>query len=133
MQPHVCQAIKSIFVYDKGLAQPNRSTVMNGHRFPDCRLGALAILPSLSIALAVSGCASSPPDNVGIRTCKDAGLNWAIGQQAEESVMRRLYSESGAGLVNPIGPNSRTRRDSRTDRLRVYIDRDNVITRAACE
>ena len=47
--------------------------------------------------------------------------------------MRRLYSESGAGLVNPIGPYSVVRRDSRTDRLRVYIDKDNTIERASCE
>lgn len=47
--------------------------------------------------------------------------------------MRRLYAESGAGLVNPIDPDTIVRRDTRTDRLRVYIDKDNTIEKASCE
>ena len=44
-----------------------------------------------------------------------------------------LSSESGAGLVNPIGPGTVVKHDARTDRLRVYIDADNRITAARCE
>ena len=87
----------------------------------------------LALALGASGCASAPPAGANTRLCNDASLGWAVGQKAEEAVMRRLYAESGAGLVNPIGPDSIVRRDSRTDRLRVYIDRDNTIERVSCE
>ena len=85
------------------------------------------------LALVAAGCASTAPTGSGVRTCSDADLGWAVGQQADEAAMRRLYAESGAGLVNPIGPESRVRGDSRTDRLRVYIDGDNVIEKVACE
>ena len=87
----------------------------------------------LAVALVATGCASTASTSAGSRTCSDAGLGWAVGQQADEAAMRRLYAESGAGLVNPIGPDSRLRGDSRTDRLRVYIDGDNVIEKVACE
>ena len=83
--------------------------------------------------LCVSGCASAPLAGESIRTCADASLGWAVGQKAEEAVMRRLYAESGAGLVNPIGPDTIVRGDTRTDRLRVYIDKDNTIEKASCE
>ena len=83
--------------------------------------------------LGASGCASAPADGGNIRTCTDANLDWAVGQKADEAVMRRLYAESGAGLVNPIGPDSVVRRDTRTDRLRVYIDKNNTIEKASCE
>ena len=90
-------------------------------------------LVPLALALVTTGCASTASTGGGARTCSDAGLGWAVGQQADEAAMRRLYAESGAGLVNPIGPDSRVRGDSRSDRLRVYIDRDNVIEKVACE
>lgn len=38
-----------------------------------------------------------------------------------------------AGLVNPIGPNTITTKDIRHDRLRVYVDKDNIITATRCE
>ena len=46
---------------------------------------------------------------------------------------RVVSGESGAGLVNPIGPGTVVKHDARTDRLRVYIDADNRITAARCE
>lgn len=100
------------------------------------RTGPCRIFPALVplvLALVATGCASTESTSAGARTCSDAGLGWAVGQEADEAVMRRLYAESGAGLVNPIGPDSRVRGDSRTDRLRVYIDSDNVIEKVACE
>ena len=47
--------------------------------------------------------------------------------------MRKLLLQSGAGLINPIGPATITTRDLRQDRLRVFIDKDNVITAVRCE
>ena len=88
------------------------------------------LLAALAVALA-AGCAASPERTA--RTCVDEGLGWAVGRDADEAVMRRLLAESGTGLIDPIGPKSRVRRDSRPDRLRVFIDAGNVITRVACE
>lgn len=82
----------------------------------------------------LQACATSPgPQVVGSGRCDDSGLAWAAGQPASEDNMRRLSRESGAGLVNPIGPQTSVRRDHRDDRLRVFIDANNVIQSARCE
>ncbi len=58
-------------------------------------------------ALLLSACVSTPgPQVKGTGQCDASQLGWAIGQPANEPNIRRLSSESGAGLVNPIGPNS---------------------------
>lgn len=91
---------------------------------------ALAIGASLSL----SACVSSPgPQVKGPGLCKAEGLDWAVGQPADEANMRKLSAQSGAGLVNPIGPSTITTRDLRRDRLRVFIDKANVITAVRCE
>jgi len=85
-------------------------------------------------AMALSACVSTPgPQVAGSGTCRDASLAWAVGQPADEATLRRLSSESGAGLVNPIAPTTVVKRDTRSDRLRVYIDANNRITAARCE
>lgn len=85
-------------------------------------------------ALLLSACVSTPgPQVSGSGQCNASALGWAVGQPADEANMRRLSRESGAGLVNPIGPNTITTRDIRPDRLRVYVDKDNIITAARCE
>ena len=73
------------------------------------------------------------PQVKGTGHCDASQLGWAIGQPANEPNIRRLSSESGAGLVNPIGPNTITTKDIRHDRLRVYVDKDNIITATRCE
>ena len=89
----------------------------------------LAIAP-----LALSACVSTPgPQVAGSGQCRDASLGWAVGQTADEATLKRLSSESGAGLVNPIGPSTAVKHDARNDRLRVYIDAQNRITAARCE
>ncbi|WP_303635828.1 MULTISPECIES: I78 family peptidase inhibitor [Stenotrophomonas] len=85
-------------------------------------------------ALLLSACVSTPgPEVKGSGTCDASQLGWAIGQPANEANIRRLSRESGAGLVNPIGPNTITTKDIRPDRLRVFVDKDNVITATRCE
>ena len=91
-------------------------------------------LPIALAAMALSACVSTPgPQVAGSGTCEDAALGWAVGQPANEANLRRLSSESGAGLVNPISPTTVVKHDSRSDRLRVYIDAQNRITAARCE
>lgn len=93
-------------------------------------LSALAI----GTSLLLSACVSSPgPQVKGSGLCKADGLDWAVGQPADEANMRKLSAQSGAGLVNPIGPSTITTRDLRQDRLRVFIDKANVITAVRCE
>jgi len=98
------------------------------------RLSVCRVLVPLLGSVVFSGCVSTPgPQVKGSGLCNAATLGWAVGQPANEANMRRLSRESGAGLVNPIGPDTITTRDLRQDRLRVFVDRDNVITAARCE
>ena len=88
----------------------------------------------LAGTLALTACVSSPgPEIKGPGLCKADELGWAIGQPADQANMRKLLVQSGAGLINPIGPATITTRDLRQDRLRVFIDKDNVITAVRCE
>lgn len=91
-------------------------------------------LPALAVLLLLQACASSPgPQVAGSGRCDASALGWAIGQPADEDAMRRLSRESGAGLVNPVGPQTVVRQDRRSDRLRVFIDAGNVIQAVRCE
>ncbi len=84
--------------------------------------------------LSLTACVSTPgPEIKGPGLCKADALGWAVGQRADEANMRKLLVQSGAGLINPIGPATITTRDLRQDRLRVFIDKDNVITAVRCE
>ena len=98
------------------------------------RRSSIRCLGVIAAALGVSACVSSPgPQVAGGGTCSDAALGWSVGQPADEANLKRLSRESGAGLVNPIGPTTAVRHDTRNDRLRVYIDAQNRITAARCE
>lgn len=92
------------------------------------------VVPLAAIAVALSACATAPgPDITGSGQCHAEGLAWAIGKTADEPTMRTLFKQSGAGLINPIGPETITTRDLRRDRLRVFIDKNNIITATRCE
>lgn len=94
----------------------------------------LRVVGVIAGALAVSACVSTPgPQVAGDGLFSDASLGWAVGQPADEATLKRLSSESGAGLVNPIGPTTAVKHDARRDRLRVYLDAQNRITAARCE
>lgn len=88
------------------------------------------------LAIALSGCVSAPPvasTDPNFGRCSDATLQWAVGTVNDEPTVRRLKKESGAGLLNPISPTTIVSRDIRQDRLRVFVDANNVITKVRCE
>lgn len=120
-----------------GVLTPFARRVLSFRHLP-CA-GALACPPSVCpcYCLRRPCCcrpASAPrPQVKGTGHCDASQLGWAIGQPANEPNIRRLSSESGAGLVNPIGPSTITTKDIRQDRLRVYVDKDNIITATRCE
>ncbi len=98
------------------------------------RHSSLRCLVATLMVAALSSCVSTPgPQVAGSGKCRDASLGWAVGQPADETNLKRLSRESGAGLVNPISPTTVVKHDARNDRLRVYIDANNRITAARCE
>lgn len=98
------------------------------------------LLASVALVAALAACQSAPPpSSSGNATstdesgrCSDAGIQWAVGKTNDEATIRRLKQESRAGIVNPIGPTTITSRDIRHDRLRVFVDANNVITAVRC-
>lgn len=94
------------------------------------------LLVGALLTTALSACVSAPPvanTDPDFGRCSDTGLQWALGTVNDEPTVRRLKKESGAGLLNPIGPNTIVSRDIRQDRLRVFVDANNVITKVRCE
>ena len=97
-------------------------------------------LPAAGLAIALLGaCSSIQPDpgapgraGAAAGTCNAAAVAWATGQPANETVMARVWRESGAGLIRPIGPNQAVTRDFRPDRVNVHIDHANTITSVSC-
>lgn len=108
--------------------------ILSRPRFPALGTALAAAL----LATALGACQSTPPPAASAPApppglCNDTSLQCAIGKVNDEATVRRLKQESGAGLVNPIGPATITTRDIRRDRLRVYVDAGNVITAARCD
>jgi len=93
------------------------------------------------LGLAVlAGCASGTPVQPasagaaaqGDGSCHADRVAWAVGQVARQDVMKRVWQESGAGLIRPIAPKQAVTRDMRPDRINVHVDDSNVITRVEC-
>jgi len=99
---------------------------------------AVVIPVSLAVVL-LAACSSVQPDpgapgraGAAAGACHAEAVAWAVGQQAEQKVMGRVWRESGAGLIRPIGPDQAVTRDFRPDRVNVEIDGNNTITRVSC-
>lgn len=94
---------------------------------------------ALLASIALAACSSVQPDPgtpgrnaAAAGACNAGPVAWAVGQQAEQDVMARVWRESGAGLIRPIAPGQAVTRDFRADRVNVHIDRDNRITAVSC-
>ncbi len=103
---------------------------MTPHFLRPLRLPVAAVL----LAAGLGGCLTTPGPTVsGDGRCDASQSQWAVGQPGDEANIRRLKQESGAGLLNPIGPATVVSRDIRQDRLRVFLDAHNIITAVRCE
>lgn len=86
--------------------------------------------------LVIAACASATEDSsrgtASAGTCHADRVEWAVGQPATQEVMGRVWKESGSGLIRPIAPDQAVPGNHRPDRINVYIDADNIITRITC-
>lgn len=105
------------------------------------RIASPAWLFSLvSAASLLAACSSTPvaPSTGTSGTTTPAGqcnadaVQWAVGKEGNETNINRVWRESGAGLLRPIGPNQAVTMDFRADRVNVTLDKDNRITRVSC-
>ncbi len=81
--------------------------------------------------MLLAGCSTTAPSGGGL--CKDSNLDWALGVPLDEATYARLWRESGAGIANPVAPSTVPKRDARQDRLRIYTNKENLITSVKCE
>lgn len=99
----------------------------------------LCVITACIATLAVSACTSLQPDagKPGERaaasgTCHADPVQWAVGEEATQPTMGRVWRESGAGLIRPIAPGQPITKDLRPDRVNVELDANNRITRIHC-
>ena len=99
-------------------------------------LAAVAAILATNLLAACSSVQPAPgtPAQLGAAAgaCDAGPVAWAVGKPAEQATMGRVWRESGAGLIRPIGPGQVVTRDFRPDRVNVEIDGNNVITRVTC-
>lgn len=93
----------------------------------------------LVLAVLLGGCAGLQPDAgrpgeaaAQSGACRADPVQWAIGQDASQDTMARVWRESHAGLIRPIAPGQAITREYRADRVNVELDRDNRIVRVYC-
>lgn len=100
-------------------------------------LRSAVVLTTLSIAACVSAPPAAAPesatsDRPGSGRCNAEPVQWAVGQEGSQANMGRVWRESGAGLIRPIGPNQAVTMDFREDRVNVTLDGANRITKVSC-
>ncbi|KAF1715287.1 hypothetical protein CSC74_14460 [Pseudoxanthomonas yeongjuensis] len=76
--------------------------------------------------------AEAGPTVKGDGRCDAAPVAWAVGQKADEQVMKKVWQQSGAGLIRPMAPGQVVTMDFRQDRINVHLDADNTITHLDC-
>ncbi|MCL1634524.1 I78 family peptidase inhibitor [Luteimonas sp. SX5] len=89
------------------------------------------------LAVALTSCSSVMPADGGPQVAGDGSCHadrvaWAVGKPGDEDTIKRVWKESGAGLLRPIGPGEAVTRDFRADRINVYLDANNIVTQLNC-
>ena len=96
----------------------------------------IALLPCLLLAACAPAASLQPaeagPTVKGDGRCDTAPVMWAVGQKGDEAVMKKVWAQSGAGLLRPIAPDRAVTQDFRDDRINVYLDANNTIIRLSC-
>ena len=84
-------------------------------------------------ACGLTACASpSANANSHVAVCDASKVQWALGQEATQDVMGRVWRQSGAGLFRPIIEAQSVQRDVKPDRVNVHLDNENRIRSIDC-
>lgn len=94
---------------------------------------------TLALVIALGACTSLQPDPgkpgeaaAQSGACHADRVQWAIGQEATQETMARVWRESHAGLIRPIAPGQPITREFRVDRVNAELDAGNRIIRVYC-
>lgn len=97
------------------------------------RIACLALATTLAACTGLQPDAGRPGEAAAQSgACHADPVQWAIGQEATQPTMARVWRESHAGLIRPIAPGQPVTKDLRADRVNVELDRDNRIVRIYC-
>jgi len=93
-------------------------------------------LPVLALAAAglLGACShidSEPPRDTHV-ICNASNLGWTIGKTADETLVRRAQLEATAKIVRVLKPGQMVTMEYSDQRLNLYVDGNNVVTRYAC-
>lgn len=87
-------------------------------------------------ALAVSACATAEPIPVRGETpgraCNDSNIQQFVGRQATAELGAEMQRVSGAAIVRWVPHGTMITMEYRSDRLTVYLDRNNRVERISC-
>ena len=86
--------------------------------------------------VAVSACATAEPIPVRGETpgraCDDSNIQQFVGQQATSDLGAEMLRVSGAAILRWVPHGTAITMEYRSDRLTVYLDRNNRVERISC-
>lgn len=89
------------------------------------------------VAVALAGCASTPPQAAGGPTtpsgvCNAEGARWAIGSAVNDDVVNRILRDTGSRDARVLRPGQMATMDFREDRVNVDVNDRGAITGIRC-
>ena len=75
---------------------------------------------------------ASPAPEAPAMTCNADKVQWTLGQVADQALVSKARTQSGAERMRVIKPGMAVTMDYREDRLNLDVDADNKVTRAHC-
>ena len=87
----------------------------------------------LPLALLLGACAATQqPPAIGGAICKADGLGDLVGQPGTAELGAQALERAGARTLRWIQPNTAVTMDYRQDRLDIYLDEHNVVSKFSC-
>jgi hypothetical protein len=88
----------------------------------------------LAAAGLLAGCGhvdTTPPRDTHV-VCNARTLDWTIGREADDDLVRRAQLESTAKIVRVLKPGQVVTMEYSDQRLNIYVDADNKVTSYSC-
>ena len=96
------------------------------------------IVTTFAAGLLAAGCSElpvdttpAPPGDVRV-VCQADTLGWTIGQTADETLVTRAKAEAKARTARVLHPGQMVTMEYNDQRLNLYVDAANKVTRYAC-
>ena len=96
----------------------------------------IRIAPAIATGLLATACAelpvdTSPPEDTHV-VCRSDSLGWTIGKTADATLIKRAQLEATAKYVRTLRPGQVVTMEYSDQRLNLYVDDKNIVTRYSC-